>query len=87
VTLAAVIPTPGAERGGTGLTQVPDPYPAALAYLLALVRAEVPLHIERAITATAILEAHRLGLTDSRRSWEWRSDGRPIDITILRPAA
>jgi hypothetical protein len=62
-------------------------YPDAYSYLLALVRAQAPLHETRAITATAVLEARARGLTDSRRSWHWRHDGRPVDISILRSAA
>jgi hypothetical protein len=82
MTTVATTPVEGQGMG----TPAPDPYRAALAYLLALVRAQVPLHVERAITATAIVTARARGLTDSRRSWEWRAD-KPIDVTILRSAA
>jgi hypothetical protein len=67
------------EGQGTG-TPAPDFHRAALAYLLALVRAQVPLHETRAITATAVVRARARGLTDSGRSWEWRGDV-PVSAT------
>jgi hypothetical protein len=62
------------------------PQARAYAYLITLVRAQAPLRETKALASTGICEAHRRGLTDTRRSWHWRDDGRPVDITILRAA-
>jgi hypothetical protein len=51
-------------------------YQYAYSYLAALVCAETSLHIERAITATAVLEARKRRLTDSITSFDDRDQRR-----------
>jgi hypothetical protein len=79
--MTTVATTLKAEGQGTDALG-PDPYRAALAYLLALVRAQAPLRETKALASTGILEARKHGRTDSHRMWHWRDD-KPVDITIL----
>jgi hypothetical protein len=87
--MTTVATTPEAEghRMGLPLPHATPTYRAAYSYLLALLTGEARMRETKAIASTAVCEAHRRGLEDSRRSWHWRDDGRPVDVAILRPAA
>jgi hypothetical protein len=63
----------------------PTPYHHAYLYLLGLCQGTAHLIEQKALASTAVCEAHRRGLEDTRRSWHWQGH-TPIDITILRAA-
>jgi hypothetical protein len=85
--MTTVATTLEADGQAMGYPHATIPYPDAYAYVLALVRAQAPLRETKALASTGICEARKHGIADTRRSWHWRDDGRPVDVTILRSAA